>query len=132
MPVRTSRLRVESSAVEARWTLQWRLASGSPRQLVERGARTALWHAAALGVMDHLETYFAGAAPCAPQEVTDAFWCACHGGQRAAEYVVERGADLFGSAMTSLTPADAAERSNAIELVGWLRAQGARSACELD
>jgi len=35
---------------------QWRAA----RRLVERGARTAVWHSSSLGLMDRVEAYFAG------------------------------------------------------------------------
>ena len=68
---------------------QWRAA----RRLVERGARVnKLWHAAALGMMSRVEEHFAGAAKPAPEAVSDAFWQACHGGQRAAaEYLLARG-----------------------------------------
>jgi hypothetical protein len=116
---------------------QWRAA----HRLVERGARTALWHAAALGLMDRVEQHFAGSPAPAPypwgkggaepvDEVTIAFWCSCHGGQqRAAEYLLARGAKLnWVSAWDSLTPLDAANRANAQELVDWLRSRGGKSA----
>jgi ankyrin repeat protein len=118
---------------------QWRAA----RRLVERGAQTALWHAAALGLMERVEEHFAGSPAAARypwgkgsaeplDEVTIAFWCACHGGQqRAAEYLLARGARLnWVSVWDGLTPLDAAERSNALELVDWLRGHGAKSAKE--
>jgi 8-oxo-dGTP pyrophosphatase MutT (NUDIX family) len=58
----------------------------------------------------------------APAEVTNAFWCVCHGGRReAAEYLLERGADLNWVGHDRLTPLDAAARSHATELVAWLR-----------
>ena len=69
---------------------QWKAA----RRLVARGAQSTLWQAAALGLMDRVEDYFAGERPEAA-DVTGAFWCACHGGQRrAAQFLLERGADL--------------------------------------
>src|SRR6266511_129459 len=46
---------------------QWRAA----RRLLERGARTTLWQAAALGLLDRVEERFAGTDPPAPDEVTD-------------------------------------------------------------
>jgi ankyrin repeat protein len=96
-------------------------------RLVERGARTTIDDAATLGLQDRLEGYFAGTAP-APDEVSRAFWGACHGGQRrCAEYLLERGADPnWVPPWEPLTPLDAAARSGADELVGWLRTQGAR------
>ena len=63
----------------------------------------------------------------AADDVTDAFWCACHGGQReAAELLLEAGADPDWVGRDDLTPLGAAERSGATELAGWLRAQGTR------
>jgi ankyrin repeat protein len=119
---------------------QWRAA----RRLVERGARTAVWHSSALGLMDRVEAYFAGpqTPPLFPwgdgrgaslDEVTIAFWCACHGGQRpAAEYLLDRGAKLnWISDWDGLTPLDAAQRADAPELIQWLRSRGAKSAKEL-
>ena len=92
------------------------------RRLVERGARTTLWQDAALGLMSQLEEHFAKDAPPAPEDVTNAFWCACHGGQReAAEYLLSRGADLNWVGYDGLTPLDAANRSGARELAAWLR-----------
>jgi ankyrin repeat protein len=113
-------------------------------RLVERGARTALCHAAALGLMDGVEAHFAG-SPLAgphpwgagsdtpPDELTVAFWCACHGGQRpAAQYLLGRGAPLnWISVWDGLTPLDAARREGHDELAIWLRDQGARPASEL-
>jgi ankyrin repeat protein len=116
---------------------QWRAA----RRLVERGATVALWHAAALGLMARVEGHFAGKALPArfpwgagsgvtPDEITVAFWCACHGGQReTAEFILKRGADLnWISVWDGLTPLDAARRTDAKALVEWLESQGANSA----
>ncbi len=107
---------------------QWRAA----RRLVERGARTRLWHAAALGLMDRVEAAFASSPPPTRQEVTEAFWQACHGGQRqAAEYLLGRGADLnWAAAWDGRTPLDIARNQDAEELAGWLGSRGARSAGE--
>lgn len=119
---------------------QWRAA----HRLVERGARFALWHAAALGKMDAIEAYFAGvplserypwgaSSTQPPDKVTAALWCACHGGQRSsAEYLLAHGAELnWISVWDGLTPLDAAKRSSALELVQWLRGQGAKFAGEI-
>ena len=104
---------------------QWRAA----RRLVEHGARTTLWQAAALGLMDRVDGYFTAVPPPTPDEITNAFWCACHGGQRtAAEYLLGRGADLNWIGYDGLTPLDAAIRSGASELVEWLSSRSARSA----
>lgn len=119
---------------------QWRAA----HRLVEHGAHTALWHAAALGLIPRIEAVFAGqGAPslypwghgggARPDDITVAFWCACHGGQRtAAEYLLHRGADLnWASTWDQLTPLDAARRARCDELVTWLRTRGAMSVDEL-
>jgi ankyrin repeat protein len=108
---------------------QWQAA----RRLVERGARTPLREAAALGLMDRVERYCTHAPAPTPDDVTQALWYACHGGQRAiAEYLLERGAELnWISTWDALTPLDAAARSDATDLVEWLRDRGAKSAAEL-
>ena len=107
---------------------QWQAA----RRLVERGARTTLWQAAALGLMAPVVEHFASPTPPTPDEATNAFWCACHGGQRSpAEYLLGRGADLNWVGYDGLTPIDAANRSGAAELVEWLHRQGANSAKDL-
>ena len=103
---------------------QW----GAARRLVERGAHVNLWNAAALGLTDRLAAAFAGAPP-PDDEVTNAFWCACHGGRRAAaEYLLERGADRDWVGHDGLTALDAARRSGADALAQWLVEQGARTA----
>ncbi len=110
---------------------QWRAA----RRLVERGARTRLWHAAALGLMDRVEEAFARTPPPppSPEEVTEAFWQACHGGQRqSAAYLLARGADLnWVAGWDGRTPLDIARNQGAEDLVERLRGQGARPAAEL-
>jgi len=107
---------------------QWIVA----RRLVECGAKTKLWHAAALGLLDHVKEYFMGSANPTPNEITEAFWCACHGGQKStAEYLLEHDADIDWIGYDKLTPLDTARRSNAYELVEWLRSRGANSAGDL-
>jgi hypothetical protein len=66
------------------------------RRLVERGARVdCLWHAAALGMLSRMEELLVADPPPTAEEVNDAFWQACHGGQRrAAELLLGRGADV--------------------------------------
>jgi ankyrin repeat protein len=107
---------------------QWKAA----RRLVERGARTTLWQAAALGLMTRVEEAFAGESQPKQLEITNAFWSACHGGQQAvARYLLDRGADVNWIGYDGLTPLDAATRNRAGELAQWLRDQGARSAKEV-
>jgi uncharacterized protein len=99
--------------------------------LVERGARVdRLWHAAALGMITRAEELIASAAP-TDQELTDAFWQACHGGQRRmAEYLLVRGADLNGTpSWGDDTPLDVAESvdTGREALLTWLRERGAKN-----
>ncbi|MGI8553689.1 MAG: ankyrin repeat domain-containing protein [Dehalococcoidia bacterium] len=110
---------------------QWQVA----RRLVERGARVSkLWHAAALGMMSRVEEYFATTTRPAPEDVNEAFWQACHGGQRrAAEYLLARGADLNslpGYADKTALDIVTAVGSRRQALASWLREQGIRSADE--
>ncbi len=102
------------------------------RRLVARGARTRLKDAAALGLLDRVENAFSGPSPPAPEEVTQAFWSACHGGQRrTAQYLLERGADLNWVGWDAKTPHDAAVGNRSYDLVAWLRTLGAKSRAEL-
>jgi hypothetical protein len=101
------------------------------RLLVANGARvTRAWHAAALGMLDELAALL-GDDP-APDDVSQAFWHACSGGQRrAAEYLLSRGADLnWVPDYAAGTPLDAAsgcgtQRDN---VISWLRELGAQTA----
>jgi ankyrin repeat protein len=107
---------------------QWRAA----RRLVELGAQANLWQAAALGLADCVERLLVADPPPMRDEITNAFWCACHGGQRtAAERLLDRGADIDWVGHDRLTPLDAAVRSDAHELADWLRSRQARSARDL-
>ena len=66
------------------------------------------------------------------EQLTNAFWHACRGGQqRIAEYLLDRGADLNWVGHDRKTPCDVAQASGDANLVGWLRARGAKSATEL-
>jgi uncharacterized protein len=117
-----------SPLADARGFKQWKAAF----RLVERGAHTTLVDAATLGLLDRVEAYVADAAP-TPEEITRAFWGACHGGRgRCAEYLLDRGAELnWIPPWEDLTPLDAAEREHADDLARWLRDRGAKSATEL-
>jgi len=107
---------------------QWQAA----RRLIERGARSTLWQSAALRLMDRVAQEFASRAQPSSEDVTNAFWCACHGGRREpAEYLLARGADRNWIGYDELTPLDAARRSKARELADWLVTQGAKSTAEL-
>jgi uncharacterized protein len=95
------------------------------RLLVARGARVdALWHAAALGMLARLDELLA-ASP-STESVDNAFWQACHAGQRrAAERLLAAGADPGASPgyANGRTPLEVALRPDTRrELLGeWLR-----------
>ena len=106
---------------------QWHAA----HRLVERGATVAFREAAALGLAEAVSAHARAAAA---GDISMAFWYACHGGQRTtAELLLDRGAELdWVAPWDGLTPLDAAVRSEAGEVVEWLRACGARTAAELE
>lgn len=97
--------------------------------LVASGARVdKLWHAAALGMLERIQQ-LVEERPDDTAQLSGAFWHACAGGQRrAAEYLLDRGADLnWVPDYTEGTPLDAAgslgtQREN---LLSWLRERGA-------
>jgi uncharacterized protein len=96
------------------------------RLLVQRGARAdKLWHAAALGIMPRVEELLAGTPAPSPDDITEAFWQACHGGQRrTAERLLACGADFDGTpgysdqAAAEVAAEPGTQREN---LVTWLR-----------
>jgi hypothetical protein len=69
------------------------------RLLVRKGARVdKLWHAAALGIMPRVEELLAATPAPSADDLTEAFWQACHGGQRrTAERLLAGGADPDGT-----------------------------------
>ncbi len=102
---------------------QWNAA----RRLLERGAKTTFWQAAALGQLEDVRGYLTGDAPPSAQDVTNAFWNACRGGQRSvAELLLRHGADPNWVGHDDKTPLQVAEESGNHELVEWLRGEGAR------
>ncbi|GAA3446526.1 ankyrin repeat domain-containing protein [Planomonospora venezuelensis] len=102
------------------------------RRLVERGARQNLWQAAGLGDLGRVRALLDPGPPPDRQEVTGAFWCACHGGRRTtAAYLLERGAELNWIGYDGLTPLQAAQRSRASDVAAWLRERGALTADEV-
>jgi hypothetical protein len=101
---------------------QWRAA----RRLLERGARTTIWQAAALGLLERVKQHCTSAPPPSAHEITNAFWNACRGGQReVAEYLLDRGANPNWIGHDRKTPLKVAEESGNEDLVQWLRALGA-------
>jgi hypothetical protein len=69
---------------------QWRAA----QRLLERGARTNLWQAAALGLVDRIQEELDRTPPPARDELDNALSCAARGGQHTTgELLLDRGAD---------------------------------------
>lgn len=102
------------------------------RLLVQRGARIdRLWHAAALGMMYRVEELIDCNPSPTAEDITVAFWQACHGGQRrVAEYLLTRGADINGiPSYTSQMALDAAGDLDTRRdtMVAWLISKGAKS-----
>lgn len=103
------------------------------RLLTARGARVdKLWHAAALGMITRVGEFLARDPAPSAAEVNEAFWQACHGGQRrVAEYLLARGADINAvPGYAERTPLDIAPGPDTRRdiLVSWLREHGAVSA----
>jgi ankyrin repeat protein len=94
------------------------------RLLVTRGARVdKAWHASALGMLDRLAAILGDDPPA--DDVSQAFWHACAGGQRrAAEYLLSRSAYLsWEPDYAHGTPLDAASglSTRHENVISWLR-----------
>jgi hypothetical protein len=101
------------------------------RLLLARGARVgSLWEAAALGDRRRVEELLATDPPPPAADINEAFWQACHGGQRRmAEYLLARGADInttpdYASGSTPLQAAAELDTRHQA-LISWLREHGA-------
>jgi uncharacterized protein len=98
-------------------------------RLVERGARTNIYQAAALGLTGRVESELAAQPFPEPERITQAFWAACGGGHEdIAVLLLAVGADINWVGWGNQTPLDAARASEAAELAAWLQARGARPA----
>ena len=104
------------------------------RLLAARGARIgSLWEAAALGDQATVDEFLAADPPPASSEISEAFWQACHGGQRRmAEYLLAQGADInaspgYAHGQTALEVAGSADTRRGV-LVDWLKERGAAQA----
>jgi ankyrin repeat protein len=96
-------------------------------RLVARGARVdKLWHAGALGMLARIDELVVAATQA---EIDDAFWQACHGGQRrAAEHLLARGAAIDHVPWHSKQTPLGAARTHATQrdlLAAWLAERGA-------
>ena len=100
------------------------------RLLAARGARIgSLWEAAGLGDRARVDEFLAADPPPASNDIDEAFWQACHGGQRRmAEYLLGQGASINVipdySGQTALQAAGATDTRRQI-LVDWLKEHGA-------
>ncbi|WP_330333964.1 ankyrin repeat domain-containing protein [Streptomyces sp. NBC_00536] len=116
---------------DARAFGQWRAA----RRLLEHGAHADFQDAASLGLLDRIEAFLAAPTPPGPDEITAAFWGACHGGSlAAARYLLAHGADLDWIGYDGLTPLDIArsqDADGAREVTAWLLERGAHPAADL-
>ncbi|MGW7435339.1 ankyrin repeat domain-containing protein [Streptomyces sp. NPDC054849] len=101
---------------------QWQAA----RRLLALGARPGLQAAAALGLLDRVEEFLAAGA--SAEDVTSAFWQACHGGQLpTAQNLLSHGADIDGIGHDGLTPLDIALTGENADLIEWLKNSGAHT-----
>lgn len=104
---------------------QWRAA----QRLVERGAVVTLAQAAGLGMTDRVEAMLLrDGTPVGGEDVSRAFWYACHGGRLDTATILARhGADVNWRPPWDgdTSPLDAAREEGGEELVRWLREQGA-------
>jgi ankyrin repeat protein len=99
------------------------------RRLLERGARTTFWQAASLGLLDRVQEHLERQHALSTEEITNAFWHACRGGQlETAQYLLARGAELNWVGYYKKTPLNCALESGRQDLVAWLRGEGATSA----
>ena len=107
---------------------QWQAA----RRLLEWGAHTTFWQAAALGLLDQVRERLAREPAPGSEEITNAFWNACRGGSReTAELLLSWGADLNWIGHGGKTPLVAALESGRGALAAWLREIGAKTTSEL-
>ncbi|MCK9902619.1 ankyrin repeat domain-containing protein [Frankia sp. Cpl3] len=98
------------------------------RRLLERGAGTNLFEAAALGLVAEVHRHLHTSQPAA-EDITSSSWGACHGGHVAtAAMLLDHGADINWAGYDDLTPLDTARRSEAADVVEWLEQHGGTSA----
>jgi len=95
------------------------------RRLLERGASTTLWQAAALGLAERVTAWCDATPAPSHEEITNAFWHACRGGQQVtAALLLERGADINWAGHDHKRPLDAAHDSGDHDLMIWLESKG--------
>ena len=98
-------------------------------RLVERGARTNIYQAAALGLIDRVQAELTARPGPDPEQTTTSFWAACRGGhQDIAALLLAAGADINWVGWTGESPHDAALAADHGELAAWLHANGGHPA----
>jgi uncharacterized protein len=102
------------------------------RRLVERGAITNIYQAAALGFIELVRTELAAQPAPDTERITAAFWAACGGGRRdIAELLLSHGAEINWLGWGDKTALDQAREADAYDLAAWLESHGAIPAAEL-
>ena len=102
------------------------------RRLVERGAVTNIYQAAALGFTGLVRTELAAEPAPGTERVTAAFWAACGSGNHdIAELLLGHGADINWLGWGGNTALDQARDADADDLAAWLESRGAKSAADL-
>ncbi len=100
---------------------QWAAA----RRLLEFGGQPTFWESATMGLMDRVEGAFAADPSPSTEDVTEAFWGACYGGQLAtARYLLARGADINWNGWDDKTAFDAATSNRFDDVAQWVRSIG--------
>ena len=100
-------------------------------RLVERGARTNVYQAAALGITDRVQAELAARPGPDAERITTAFWAACGGGhQDIAALLLAAGADINWTGWNNQNPLDAALAADHTTLATWLQANGGHPAAE--
>ena len=101
---------------------QWNAA----RRLLQRGAQTTIWQAAALGLVDRVAECMMDDPPPSARDVTNALWHACRAGApNTAAFLLARGGDPHWVGWDEKTPATVARESGNTELVALLQSTGA-------
>ncbi|HLZ01899.1 MAG TPA: ankyrin repeat domain-containing protein [Bradyrhizobium sp.] len=100
------------------------------RRLVARGAKTELWHEAALGMLEEIKQRLEADPSLRGEELSGPFWNACRGGQlAAAQHLLSHGANLDWPAPWSRqTALDIAEKAGQRDVAAWLIDKGAKRA----
>lgn len=93
------------------------------KRLVEHGAATKLFHAAALGMTERVAELLATGPPAG--EITNALWHTCNGGHAdVAVMLLDAGADPTWVGWNDATPPEAAEQAGFPEVAALVRHRG--------